>query len=150
MEIQYVVKDYNTLSTEELYAILRLRQEVFIVEQNCPYLDADGRDQPSHHVMGWAEGQLHTYARLVPKGISYSDYVSIGRVITSAETRGKGYGKALMEKSIEAIKRLYPSENIKISAQVYALPFYAALGFKAIGEEYLEDDIPHQAMSLKC
>jgi len=150
MEIQYLIKDYNSLSTEELYAILQLRQEVFIVEQKCPYLDIDGHDQPSHHVMGWAEGQLHTYARLVPKGISYPKYISIGRVITSAETRGKGYGRVLMEKSIVAIKQLYPKEDIKISAQVYALPFYAALGFVAVGAEYLEDDIPHQAMYLKC
>ena len=150
MEIQYVIKDYNSLSTEELYAILQLRQAVFIVEQDCPYLDADGHDQPSHHVMGWREGQLHTYARLVPKGFSYPENISIGRVITSAATRGHGYGKALMKESIRAIKQLYPKEDIKISAQVYALPFYERLGFVESGEAYLEDNIPHKAMYLKC
>lgn len=150
MELEYLIKAYHQLSKEELYAILQLRQEVFVVEQDCPYLDADGHDQQSHHVMGWAAGRLHTYARLVPRGISYPDYISIGRVITSAATRGQGHGKILMQKSIETIKALYPKEDIKISAQVYALPFYVRLGFVAGGEVYLEDDIPHQAMYLKC
>lgn len=150
MEITYEIKDYDSLTTTELYEIMSLRQEVFIVEQDCPYQDADGKDQKCHHVMGWVEGRLHTYARLVPKGISYSDYISIGRVITSTDLRRKGYGKPLMQKSIEAIKQLFPGEDIKISAQVYAIPFYSALGFSSIGEEYLEDDIPHIAMYLKC
>ena len=150
MELSYILKEYQKLTTAELYEILRLRQEVFIVEQDCPYQDADGRDQPSHHLMGWAEGQLHSYARLVPKGVSYPDYASIGRVITSQHIRRKGYGIPLMQKSIEAIKQLYPGENIKLSAQAYAIPFYTSLGFVTSGTEYLEDDIPHIAMYLKC
>ena len=150
MDITYEIKDFDSLTTVELYEIMRLRQEVFIVEQDCPYQDADSKDQHCHHVLGWGDGQLHTYARLVPKSVSYADYTSIGRVITSAALRRKGYGQPLMQRSIEAINKLYPDETIKISAQVYAVPFYNRLGFVAKGEKYLEDDIPHIAMYLKC
>lgn len=126
-----------------------LRQEVFIVEQDCPYLDADGKDQLSHHILGIdAQGNLHAYARLVPEGISYEHYNSIGRVITSSSYRGTGEGLTLMKESIKHIKDLYPTEQTKISAQVYAIPFYTKLGFSTFGDEYLEDDIPHIAMIL--
>ncbi len=127
-----------------------LRQEVFIVEQDCPYLDADGKDQASHHVVGTdADGCIHAYARLVPKGISYTQHNSIGRVITSKSYRGKGEGKRLMQASIDGIKQLYPDETTKISAQVYALPFYSAMGFMEMDiPRYDEDGIPHAAMIL--
>ena len=127
-----------------------LRQEVFIVEQDCPYLDADGKDLISHHVLGIDEhGKLQTYARLVPKGTSYPEYNSIGRVITSMAYRGKGEGKKLMRYSLSQIQKLYPTEITKISAQVYAIPFYESLGFKESGNRYDEDGIPHAAMLLK-
>lgn len=147
--LDYIVKRFDDLTLIELYQIMVLRQEVFVVEQDCPYLDADGKDQASHHVLGFdADNQLQSYARLVPKGISYEQYNSIGRVITSSNTRGTGEGKILMQTSINHIKRLFPNEKTKISAQVYALPFYEALGFKETGDRYDEDDIPHAAMIL--
>lgn len=149
--LYYTILPYNDLTLDQLYRVLVLRQEVFIVEQDCPYLDADGKDDVSHHVLGTDnEGNLHAYARLVPKGISYPKYNSIGRVITSASYRGKGEGKRLMTASIEGIKTLYPEEATKISAQVYALAFYKSLGFEEMDiPRYDEDGIPHTAMLLK-
>lgn len=148
--LHYSITSFNDLTTDLLYRLMVLRQEVFIVEQDCPYLDADSKDQVSHHVLGTdTEGNIHAYARLVPKGISYPKYNSIGRVITSQDYRGKGEGKRLMQKSIEGIKKLYPGESTKISAQVYALPFYSALGFQEMDiSRYDEDGIPHAAMLL--
>ena len=126
---------------------MRLRQDVFVVEQNCPYLDADDKDQMSYHVLGLDnEGKLQAYTRLVPVGISYEGYVSIGRVITSSAVRGKKQGVPLMEFSIQKCQELWPNMPIKISAQTYITHFYESLGFKQIGKEYLEDDIPHIAM----
>lgn len=147
--LRYVSLTFQQLTTELLYQIMVLRQEVFIVEQDCPYLDADGKDQSSHHILGIdGQGVLHSYARLVPRGVSYDKYNSIGRVITSSSYRGTGEGITLMKESIKWIKALYPNEPTKISAQVYAIPFYTKLGFATFGEEYLEDDIPHIAMIL--
>lgn len=150
MKLTFTAKSWEELSTDELYSILQLRQEVFIVEQDCPYLDADDKDQVSMHISGLDEaGKLHAYARVVPNKVSYDDCTSIGRVITSEATRGTGVGIALMQKSIDICTETYPGFDIKISAQTYALGFYKKLGFKEIGEEYLEDDIPHMAMILK-
>ncbi len=148
--LQYSIKSFNDLTLDQLYRIMILRQEVFVVEQDCPYLDADGKDQESHHVMGTdSEGRIQSYARLVPKEISYPKYNSIGRVITSKDYRGKGEGKKLMQVSIDGIKQLYPNGTTKISAQVYALPFYRSLGFEELDDaRYDEDGIPHAAMIL--
>ncbi len=141
---------FYRLNLDEIYAIMALRQEVFVVEQNCPYLDADGKDQDAWHVMGWDEdGDLVAYTRLLPKGISYENYAAIGRVVSSSKVRGKGAGKEIMNATIEWSKKLLPEQKIKISAQVYALDFYRNLGFEEVGEEYLEDDIPHMSMILK-
>ena len=148
--VTYSLKKFQDLSLEQLYGIMALRQEVFIVEQDCPYLDADGKDHLSLHVMGIDEaGILQTYARLVPKGISYPQYNSIGRVITSLSYRGKGEGKRLMQYSIMQMRKLFPDEKTKISAQVYAIPFYSAIGFEETGKRYDEDGIPHVAMLLQ-
>ncbi len=148
--VNYICKPFNELTLDQLYAIMVLRQEVFVVEQDCPYIDADNKDQDSYHLMGWnEENQLVAYTRLVPKGISYEDYISIGRVITSKLVRKQGVGIELMKKSIDKIRELFgTNEPIKISAQVYLLRFYNSLGFKEKGEEYLEDGIPHTAMLL--
>jgi ElaA protein len=148
MEIKETIKKFNTLTVNELYKIMALRQEVFVVEQNCPYLDADGIDVEAHHLMLYNEkGVLVAYTRLIPEGISYDGYTSIGRVVTSPSVRGLGVGKILMERSIEAIKDLFgKSQPIKIGAQSYLLDFYQNLGFVPIGEEYLEDGIPHTKM----
>ncbi|HMS99693.1 MAG TPA: GNAT family N-acetyltransferase [Saprospiraceae bacterium] len=151
MAVHYLSQSFQTLSVDQLYAILGLRSEVFIVEQNCPYQDLDGRDAHSIHIMGLDDnGKLVAYCRLLPPDLAYPGYSSIGRVITSMAVRGSGEGKKLMEYAIREIKTLFPAADVKISAQCYALPFYEALGFVAIGDVYLEDDIPHQAMVLKA
>lgn len=148
--MQFLCLPFDQLSLDQLYAIMALRQEVFVVEQNCPYLDADGKDMDAHHLMGIDEkGQLLAYTRLLPKGISYEKYVSIGRVVTSPKARGRGLGKQLMEESIQQARQIFPPADVKISAQYYLIKFYESLGFQSIGESYLEDDIPHIAMIKK-
>lgn len=145
--MRFHICTFQELQLEELYAFMALRQEVFVVEQDCPYLDADGKDQLGWHVMLFDEkGQLGAYNRLLPPGVSYEKYSSIGRVVSSEHVRGKGYGKAVMERSIQVIKELFPEAAIKISAQTYLLKFYNDLGFQEVGKEYLEDDIPHIGM----
>ncbi len=140
---------WNDLDTKTLYDIMVLRQEVFVVEQNCPYLDADGKDILSYHVCFYDKEQLIAYTRLVPKGVSYPSYCSIGRVVNHKKTRGKGIGKVLMEYSIEQCQSFFQDIPIKISAQVYLLDFYTNLGFAETGDRYLEDNIPHCAMIMK-
>lgn len=147
MEVTFITYAFDELTTRQLYDISVLRQEVFIVEQDCPYLDADGKDLKSYHVLGIdREGMLQAYTRLVPEGVSYTGYTSIGRVVNSSTVRGTGIGKQLMQYSIEMTRRLWPLLPIKISAQSYLLGFYGSLGFEATGEEYLEDNILHTAM----
>lgn len=149
MQLTYSVKPFVELSLTELYRVLQLRQEVFVVEQDCPYLDADDKDQVSIHVLGTdGKGVLHSYTRLVPLGLSYQSYVSIGRVVTSIASRRQGTGIELMQKSIAACRNTWPGMPIKISAQQYLIDFYQKFGFVPIGEGYLEDDIPHIAMVL--
>ena len=148
--IHFTSKPFYNLTLDELYAIMAIRQEVFVVEQNCPYLDVDGKDQMGVHLMGWnTKEELIAYTRLLNKGISYPDYPSIGRVVTSPSVRGTGIGKLLMEESIKVIRQLFPENKaIKISAQCYLTRFYESFGFQSTGKEYLEDDIPHIAMLL--
>lgn len=146
--IKYSCKSFSDLTLTELYEILQLRQVVFIVEQDCPYLDCDGKDQQSHHVQAYLNDKLVAYTRLLPKGISYPNFSSIGRVVTHPDYRSTGLGKHLMEQSLYYMKSLMPSDTIKISSQCYAISFYEKFGFTAVGDEYLEDDIPHKAMIL--
>jgi ElaA protein len=148
METTISIKAFKDLSVYELYDIMALRQEVFAVEQNCPYLDADGVDLFAQHLMiRNAAGKLIAYTRLIPDGISYEGYTSIGRVVSSPSVRGMGIGKLLMEKSIEANVSLFGNnKSIKIGAQTYLLAFYETFGFVSTGEEYLEDGIPHTKM----
>ena len=139
---------YRQLSKEKLYQIIRLRLEVFVLEQNCIYQDLDNKDQKAIHLVGEEEGKVIAYTRLFKKG-DYFENASIGRVIVKKESRKKDYGKIIMQKSIEELKNEYNEENIEISAQKYLIKFYDDLGFKKIGEEYLEDNIPHIKMVLK-
>ncbi len=140
---------FDALTPRELYEILALRQEVFVVEQNCPYLDADGKDQHSWHLMGRdSSGVLLAYTRLLPEGVSYPGYVSIGRVVSAPAARGTGAGKVIMHRSIAMCRHLFGPLPIKIGAQSYLLQFYENLGFISTGEEYLEDGIPHTKMVL--
>ena len=147
--LAFVSSSYEQLSRQTLYEILALRAAVFVVEQNCPYQDVDGKDIGAIHLMGYEKSQLVAYARILPKGIAYQDYISIGRVVTAAAVRGKGYGHALVKKAIENAKATYPKNPIKISAQAHLEAFYKAHGFMPTGEAYLEDDIPHIGMVLK-
>ena len=139
---------YQQLSKEKLYQIIKLRLEVFVIEQNCIYQDLDNKDQKAIHLVGEEEGKLIAYTRLFRKG-DYFENASIGRVIVKKESRKKDYGKTIMQKSIEELKNEHNEENIEISAQKYLIKFYLDLGFKKIGEEYLEDNIPHIKMVLK-
>ncbi|MBL0055913.1 MAG: GNAT family N-acetyltransferase [Chitinophagaceae bacterium] len=148
MPLNWTLKKFDELTTAELYAILRLRNEVFVVEQNCPYQDADDRDQVSWHFCGWDGGTLVAYTRLIPPGLAYPE-ASIGRVVTSPAYRKTGAGRALMQHSIEKTFSLFETDAIQIGAQLYLKKFYESLGFVPIGEGYLEDGIPHIHMILK-
>lgn len=145
MNLTWHIHDWNELSVETLYSMLALRAEVFVVEQNCPYQDVDGKDLKSLHVCGYSEsGQLCAYARLVKPGISYKEW-SIGRVVTSPSVRLTGAGEALM-RACMAYFREQSIDSVRISAQSYLHDFYAKYGFVRVSEEYLEDDIPHMEM----
>jgi ElaA protein len=143
--ITFITKAFADLSTQELYALLRLRSEVFVLEQNCPYLDMDGNDQACLHVLGYDGEQLAAYARLVPSGVSY-DSPAIGRVVTAGAFRKHGYGKALMTYCIRETQQRFKTDTITISAQQYLEAFYRELGFVTKSDMYLEDAIPHIKM----
>ncbi|WP_439881869.1 GNAT family N-acetyltransferase [Pontibacter sp. MBLB2868] len=142
MPLTKVCKDFNALTPQEMYALLRLRSEVFVVEQNCVFLDLDDKDQECQHLLLYQENHLAAYARLVPPGVSYTQ-MSIGRIITSPATRGTGLGKILVEMAIEECYRLFGHGPIKIGAQLYAKKFYESFGFEQSGEVYDEDGIDH-------
>ena len=143
--MKLIHKKFNQLTIKELYAILQLRSEVFVVEQNCVYQDLDGKDEKALHVLGIKEGVIVAYTRCFAPG-EYFKEASIGRVVVKKTARKYKYGNDIMNASIDAIKKHYKTNLIKISAQCYLNRFYTNLGFKAIGEEYLEDGIPHIAM----
>ncbi len=145
--INWVLKKFADLLPAELYAIMQLRNEVFVVEQNCIYQDADNKDQLSYHYMGWQNGKLVAYTRLLPPGVAYAE-PSIGRVVTSPSARGGGIGRELMKKSVEQIKNIFGNVSIKIGAQLYLLKFYSSLGFQQTSDIYLEDNIEHVEMVL--
>jgi ElaA protein len=143
------VKQFKELSNWELYAVMQLRLAVFSVEQNCPYQDADDKDQPAFHITGFDEkGKLVAYARVLPPGLSYPE-VSIGRVATAKSVRNTGTGKELMKRSLEFIKKEFGKVPVRIGAQCYLKKFYNGFGFIEEGEEYLEDNIPHIIMLRK-
>ncbi len=147
MTLQYSCIPFQELTLEDLYAIIALREEVFVVEQDCPYLDADGKDLHGFHLCGKDNnGVLQAYARILDKGVSYADYPSLGRIVTRKSYRRKGAGIELMNALLKETKRLFPGMAIKISAQCYLQEFYERFGFQQIGETYLEDGIPHIAM----
>ncbi|WP_250433574.1 GNAT family N-acetyltransferase [Hanstruepera flava] len=138
-------KTFNELTLQELYDVLQLRAEVFVVEQDCVYQDVDGKDKKALHILGYKKDTLVAYTRIFKPG-DYFKEASIGRVVVKANERKHKYGYAIMEASIQAVKENFNETLIKISAQTYLNTFYNNLGFKAIGEEYLEDGIPHVAM----
>ncbi len=143
----WLCKKFDDLTPKELYAIMQLRNTVFVVEQNCVYQDADNKDIFCHHLMGFENDQLLAYSRIVPPGISYVES-SIGRVVTSPFARKKGIGRILMKKAIEAVYNLYGKVPIKIGAQLYLKKFYESFSFKQTSDIYLEDNIRHIEMLL--
>jgi ElaA protein len=158
---QWNLKAFNDLTPLELYALLRLRSEVFVVEQKCVFLDMDGADPDCHHLLGWTGGLdipdgiggfipsgapvLAAYARIVPPGLKYAE-PSIGRVVTAPSARGTGMGRTLMAQSLTHLYALYGQQPVRIGAQQYLVDFYGSFGFVPSGEMYMEDDIPHIQM----
>lgn len=139
------VKKFEELTVFELYDILRLRTEIFVVEQNCVYQDMDGKDEFALHIIGKKDGKAVAYTRCFPPGISYNE-AAIGRVVVEKNQRKYGYGHDIMKASKAAIKEVFQTEKIKLSAQSYLIKFYQSHGFNTTGEGYLEDGIPHIAM----
>ena len=146
-DLTWISKKFDDLSAHELYSILKLRSQVFVVEQDCVYLDTDDKDQQSFHLCGWKENELVAYARILPPGLAFEE-ASIGRVVTNPLHRKTGSGRELMQQAIKETFSQFGVSEIKIGAQSYLLNFYTSLGFKRSGPDYLEDNIPHLEMSL--
>ncbi|QBA65363.1 GNAT family N-acetyltransferase [Muriicola soli] len=146
--MEIAIKSFKKLSKQELYRILQLRNEIFIVEQNCPYLDLDNLDEKAYHALGIDASGICAYTRIFKAG-DYFEEPSIGRVAVSEDCRGRGFGKEIMQASVDYIDAKWPMQNIVISAQLYLKKFYQELGFETIEEEYLEDDIPHIKMKRR-
>nr|WP_294773544.1 GNAT family N-acetyltransferase [uncultured Flavobacterium sp.] len=145
MNLEWKIKRFETLSTQELYNLLQLRAEVFIVEQNCVYQDIDGKDEKALHLIGEDNGQIVAYARLF-KPHDYFEQASIGRVVVKETSRANKLGHILMREAIQVIKSHFDQRKITISAQLYLKKFYESHGFIQTSEMYLEDDIPHIEM----
>ncbi len=145
MKPEFKIKRFNELSLSELYKLLQVRSEVFLVEQNCVYQDMDGKDEKALHVLGLFEGEIAAYSRLFAPG-DYFDNASIGRVVVNPKFRDRKWGHNLMAASIAGIQEHYRTSAITISAQLYLKKFYEGHGFKQDGEQYPEDDIPHIRM----
>ncbi len=141
----WVIKKFNDLTLQQLYDIMRLRQQVFMVEQKCYYIDADNIDLLSFHVMKYNNTSLVAYSRIIPPAALYSE-PSIGRVVTHTSVRGTGIGKILFQKSIDETEKLFGKNPIKIMAQSYLTHFYKGFGFKITSPEFLEDGIAHNYM----
>lgn len=146
--IEWHCKVFAELTVTELYEILKLRSEVFVVEQNCVYLDADNKDVLCHHLFTLQNGTVAAYSRLLPPNISFTE-ASIGRVLTNSLYRGSGLGIALMKQAIDSTLHLFNTESIKIGAQLYLKSFYERLAFVQCSEQYDEDGIPHIEMLFK-
>jgi ElaA protein len=143
--MEYFVKKFSELTTTELYKILQLRSEVFVVEQDCVYQDLDFKDQKSLHILGVKNNRIVAYTRIFKPG-DYFDNASIGRVVVAFLERKNSYGHEVMKASIQAIKDYFKVDKITISAQVYLKKFYESHQFKQVGASYLEDGIPHIEM----
>jgi ElaA protein len=147
MTIEWICKHHSDLGKEQLYALLKLRSDVFVVEQKCAYPDLDGQDLEgdTYHLMGWEDDQLMAYLRLLDPESQGGDVV-IGRVITAPAGRGKGLGHAMMEQALKQAGKHWPQVPIYLSAQAHLQGYYGRYGFVVAGEEYLEDGIPHIGM----
>lgn len=146
--MEFKLKRFNELTAEELYKILKSRNEVFVVEQNCIYQDCDNKDYEAYHLFCEEDGEVIAYLRILNKRVSY-DEVSIGRVLVKEGYRGTGLSRDMMIKALNFIEEDLKEVEVRISAQVYIKKFYENVGFKIVSEEYLEDDIPHVQMLYK-
>ncbi|MGY3568588.1 GNAT family N-acetyltransferase [Vibrio sp. SCSIO 43135] len=148
--IEWQLKRFSELSQYELYELLKLRVNVFVVEQNCPYPELDDKDTHTevHHLIGRQSGEIVACARLLPAGVSYSN-ISIGRIATKENVRGDGIGHKLVAKALLECEQLWPNKDIEIGAQAHLEHFYQAHGFKKSSPPYLEDGIPHIDMLRK-
>lgn len=145
MTLEWQTLAFTELSGEDLYAAMRLRQQIFVVEQNCAYLDLDNLDQHATHMLGKGDGDLLAYQRCLAPGLSYPES-SLGRIVVSPALRGQQIGKLLVQRGIQYNLLQWPGSGIRINAQAHLQDFYAGLGFVAEGSEYLEDNIPHRQM----
>ncbi len=144
--IAWRYEPWTGLTVDELYAILVVRQRVFVVEQTCPYLDADGHDQAAHHL--WTgDASVHAYLRVLPPGVKYAE-PSLGRIITAPEVRRTGIGRVLIAEGLARARAAYGARPLRIGAQKYLERFYGGLGFVRDSDDYLEDDIPHLEMLI--
>jgi ElaA protein len=141
VELTWHDRAFGELSRDELYAILAVRERVFVVEQACPYQEADGLDPQCRHLWATLRGAIVAYLRIVPTGVKYAE-VAIGRVLVAPEMRGTGLGKELMRRALAAAGAV----PVRLSAQAHLDRFYAELGFRAVGDVYDEDGIPHVEM----
>ncbi|RXM45306.1 GNAT family N-acetyltransferase [Flavobacterium sp. YO64] len=148
MELKWKIKPFEALNVNELYDLLKLRSEIFVVEQNCVYLDLDGKDKKALHLIGEYDNKIVAYVRLFDAGITFDD-ASIGRVVVDANYRDRKWGHNLMREAISAIKSNFNKEKITIGAQLYLKKFYESHGFVQSSEMYLEDDIPHIEMIIE-
>ncbi|MGB1142236.1 MAG: GNAT family N-acetyltransferase [Halioglobus sp.] len=149
MALNWKTLSFRELDLEELYALLRLRQQVFVVEQDCAYLDLDNKDQVARHILAFNGDQLVAYQRCLPPGASYPAASSIGRIIVHPDHRGTQLGRELVAQGIRHNADSWPDTDICINAQAHLQGFYGSLGFVAEGEEYMEDGIPHRKMRLQ-
>ena len=143
--MRYTMKKFAQLTNIELYQILKLRQEIFIIEQACIYPDLDNNDENAHHLMAFDDGEMVGCLRILDKGVTFEE-ASIGRVVVSKSHRGRGVATKMMRQAIDFVRNERREEHIKISAQTYAVPLYEGVGFKVVSEPYLEDGIPHVDM----
>jgi ElaA protein len=146
--MSWTLKRFDDLTNMELYIILKERTTVFVVEQNCPYPEVDGKDPLSYHLFKEENGEIIAYLRVLPAGVSYQE-ASIGRVLVKKEYRGRGIAEELLRRGLDFIHGELNENTVKIQAQEYLKKFYGSFGFKAITETYLEDNIPHVDMLLQ-
>ena len=151
MTIDWQIKTFKELNIDELYEILKLRIDVFVVEQTCFYPDLDDIDRHKEtiHLFCYTEGKIAGYLRILAKGQSYDEYIAIGRVIIAVNARGTGLGHQLMAEALTLCKQNFPEQKVKISAQEHLEGFYNRHGFERVSDMYLEDNIPHIAMLQK-
>lgn len=145
LTVNWHIKTFNELTSDELYRILQVRVDIFVVEQNCPYPEVDGKDRNCWHIFAEKNEEILAYTRLLPPGLSYKE-AAVGRVLVKKEYRGTGMGRELMTRSVDFLNKTLDEPEIRLQAQEYAENFYGSFGFERISETYLEDDIPHVDM----